>query len=72
MGGEADNPIVLITTIDLAPGQSGLVELRKDDDVDDAARRFCVQHCLPDAVASPLAEHLKTSLVQAKVRTPIS
>lgn len=66
-----DRPTVLVTTVDIGGGRSDRIEIRKGDDPADAARKFCEQHQLPNAVLEPLTQHLLDNLRKTTPSTPI-
>lgn len=67
----SQEPIILVTTIDICPGVSKSVELRRHDVPEHVARQFCDEHGLPDNILAPLTSHLQQHLekAQLKVRT---
>lgn len=63
-----EREVVLLTTVDIAPGYSQIIELRRGDSAYNAARQFCRAHGLPDSVVGALEAHLQSHLDQAAVR----
>jgi hypothetical protein len=61
-------PVILVTTIDICPGVSKSVELRKNDVPEDVARRFCREHGLNENILAPLTSHLQQHLEKAQVK----
>jgi hypothetical protein len=60
--------IALVTTVDVAPGVSKVLQLRRRDDPDVVSRQFCTAFGLPEAVIQPLAAHLKEHLRRASAK----
>eukprot|EP00955_Chlamydomonas_euryale_P102714 365441-Chlamydomonas_euryale.AAC.4 len=58
-------PTVLLTTVDIGGGRSDKIEIRKGDNPAEIARSFCERHSLPEAVLTPLTEHLLENLRKA-------
>ncbi len=60
-----EQPVVLVTTVDIGNGRSDKIEIKRGDDPADLARDFCQRHSLPDGVLGPLTEHLLENLRKA-------
>jgi hypothetical protein len=61
----SDQPIILVTTVDIGEGQSDCIEVRQGDDPLDLARAFVNKHALPIAITDALAQHLRDNLQEA-------
>jgi hypothetical protein len=70
--GDHDGDVVLVTTVEIAPGFSRPIELRRGDCAHDKALEFCKQFYLSADVAAPLAQHLQENLEKAKVFHTVS
>ena len=57
-----DDDIVLLTTVDIRPGVSRVLQLRQGDSPSSVAACFVQQNSLPEAVLRPLTEHLRQHL----------
>lgn len=63
-----DGEVVLVTTVEIAPGFSRPIRLRSGDSAHEKAKEFCRQFCLSaDVVAAPLGRHLQENLDKATV-----
>lgn len=60
-----DRPTILVTTVDIGGGRNGVIEIKKGDDPEVLAARFCDMHGLPDTVVGPLTDHLLDNLRKA-------
>lgn len=58
-------PVLLVTTVDIGGGKSDRIEVRRGDDPGDVARAFCSRHGLPPAIVAPLTGHLEDNLKKA-------
>jgi hypothetical protein len=58
---------VLVTTVEIAPGFSRPIKLRRGDSANEKALDFCKQFYLSADVAAPLARHLQENLEKATV-----
>ncbi len=58
-------PVLLVTTVDIGGGRSDRIEVRRGDDPSDVARAFCTRHGLPPAIVAPLTGHLEDNLRKA-------
>jgi hypothetical protein len=65
---ENDENVVLVTTVEIAPGFSRPIRLRSGDSATEKALEFCIEFCLSAEVAAPLARHLQDNLEKATVR----
>lgn len=67
-----DQDVVLLTTVDIAPGYSKVIKMRRGENAYNVAQLFCRAHGLPDVVISALEAHLQSHLDQVDVRLPSS
>lgn len=58
----AEAPVILITTVDIGEGRSGQIEVRAGENTTQVAKRFCLEHGLPEQVVVPLSKHLLDNL----------
>lgn len=63
-----EQEVVLLTTVDIAPGYSQVIKMRRTDSAYSVAQQFCRAHGLPDAVIGALEVHLQSHLDKAQVR----
>lgn len=63
-----DQPLLLVTTVDIGEGQSDRIEVRKGDDTMGVARAFVVKHSLPQAIIPRLALHLEDNLAKIEAQ----
>lgn len=66
---EHDNEVILVTTVEIAPGFSRPIRLRRGDSTRKKALEFCEHFCLPPNVAGPLSRHLQENVDKATVRS---
>lgn len=67
MGGSAagrQQPLLLVTTVDIGEGRSDRIEVRLGDVPMDVAREFVIKHGLPPAIIPRLAVHLEDNLAK--------
>ncbi|KAF6256830.1 hypothetical protein COO60DRAFT_1656523 [Scenedesmus sp. NREL 46B-D3] len=57
-------PLLLVTTVDIGEGRSGRIEVRLGDVPMDVAREFVIKHGLPPAIIPRLAVHLEENLAK--------
>eukprot|EP00892_Ulva_mutabilis_P011944 jgi/Ulvmu1/9121/UM005_0217.1 len=62
-----EQEVVLLTTVDIAPGYSKVIKMRRVDKARDVAQQFCRANGLPDAVIGALEAHLKSHLMEAGI-----
>jgi hypothetical protein len=62
-------PIILVTTVELAPGIEGTITLYEGDDPRGATQRFCLEHGLPANVVEPLTLHILENLENLELGT---
>jgi len=67
-----EEEVMLLTTVDIAPGYSKVIKMRRADNALDVAKQFCRANGLPDAVIGALEAHLTSHLKQASVSFPCS
>lgn len=63
-----EQEVVLLTTVDIAPGYSQVIKMRRTDSAYSVAQEFCRAHGLPEAVVGALEDHLQSHLDKAQVR----
>lgn len=59
--------VVLVTTVEIAPGFSRPIRLQRGDCARSRALEFCTEFCLSEDVAAPLARHLQENLDKTTV-----
>jgi hypothetical protein len=67
MGGSTaggQQPLLLVTTVDIGEGRSDRIEVRLGDVPMDVARGFVIKHGLPPAIIPRLAVHLEENLAK--------
>lgn len=66
--GSSQQPLLLVTTVDIGEGMSDRIEVRKGDDSMEVARAFVVKHSLPQAIIPRLAMHLEDNLAKVEAQ----
>lgn len=60
---DLDRPaVLLVTTVEIGPNQSAVIEVLEGDEPRDVAHRFCLAHGLPESIVDPLTLHLLDNL----------
>lgn len=62
----SQQPLLLVTTVDIGGGKSDRIEVRRGDVPMDVATAFVTKHSLPPAIIPRLAVHLEENLAKVE------